>query len=274
VGEPIRAVERALDVLSCFRPGDLALSLTQIADQLTMPKSTVFRLLATLESKRYLHRNASTGLYHLGLRLIELGALASQDLDVHQWAQPYLERLAAEHGETVDLAVLDGANVIYLQVVESPQRVRLAAAVGQRLPAFCTASGKAFLAYLPFAQVAKLVAGSLVQYTEHTHTQPDDLAHDLQATRARGFAMSEQEYEKDINAVGAPVLNAQQFPILSLSITGPSFRLSRERMLALGPVIRATTETMALEAGMLALSAIASGTTSSGLTGRKQERYL
>ena len=274
MSEPIRAVERALDVLSCFKAGHPALSLTQIADQLAMSKSTVFRLLATLESKRYLHRDAGTGLYHLGLRLIEMGALASQDLDVHQWAQPYLQRLATEHGETVDLAILDKANVIYLQVVESPQRVKLAAAVGQHLPAFCTASGKAFLAYLPFAQVGKLVAGDLIRYTDYTHTQLDDLARDLQETRERGFAISEQEYEKDINAVAAPVLNAQQFPIMSLALTGPAFRLPRERMLALGPILRAATETMALEAGMLALSAIASTTTSSGPTGRNPERYL
>jgi IclR family transcriptional regulator, KDG regulon repressor len=274
VSEPIRAVERALDILSCFKSESQALSLTQIADQLHMSKSTVFRLLATLEGRRFLHRSAATGLYHLGLRLIELGNLASQDLDIHQWAQPYLQRLASEYGETVDLAILDGSSVIYLQVVESPQRVKLAAAVGQRLPAFCTASGKAFLAYFPFAQVAKLVAGSLVKYTDNSLNEPEDLAHDLQETRERGFAISEQEYEKDINAVGAPVLNAQHFPVMTLAIAGPSFRLPRERMLALGPALRATTDTMALEAGMTAFPAITSMATSSGIAGRNQERYL
>jgi IclR family KDG regulon transcriptional repressor len=268
VSEPVRAVERALDVLSCFKPGQQSLSLTRIAEQLQMPKSTTFRLLATLEAKRFVRRNSETGSYHLGIRLIEMGSLATQDLDLHQWAQPHLQRLAAEFGETVDLAILDGECVIYLQVVESPQRVKLAAAVGQRLPAFCTASGKALLAYLPFAQVTRLVAGSLKKYTDHTQASLEDLARGFQETRDRGFALSEQEYEKDINAVGAPVLSAQQHPILSLAIAGPSFRLPRERMLALGPALRATTETMAIEAGAITLSAISSMTTSSGPTGR------
>ena len=264
----IRSVERALHVLECFEAEQKALSLTQIADHLGMAKSTVFRLLATLENSRFVNRNDETGLYHLGTRLIHMGAVASQYGDVPQWAQPHLERLAAEYGETVDLAILDGANVMYIRVVESPQRVKLSAAVGQRLPAFCTASGKAFLAYMPEAQVASLLAGQLRQYTPATRTDFADLIRDLQQTRERGFAMSEQEYEKDINAVGAPVLNAQHVPVFAVAITGPSFRLPLERMLALGPALRAATATMALEAGMTILSAIAAKAANSGATGR------
>src|SRR5512136_2791587 len=113
-----------------------------------MNKSTVHRLLGTLESKHFIHRSKTTGLYHLSFRFVEMAALVLQDVDLQRWAQPYLERLVAECDETADLAVLDGAHVIYLQVVESPRPVKLAVAVGQRLPAFCTASGKAFLAYL------------------------------------------------------------------------------------------------------------------------------
>jgi IclR family KDG regulon transcriptional repressor len=267
----IRAVERALEVLSCFEVERQALSLTQIAERLHIPKSTVFRLLATLENQSFVQRQSETGLYHLGTRLIHLGAVASRTWDVGQWALPHLQRLAAEYGETVDLAILDGTSVVYLLVEESPQRVRLGAAVGQRLPAFCTASGKAFLAYLPAAQVAALTTSRLTQYTPTTRTDLDDLNHDLQETRERGFALSEQEYEKDINAVAAPVLNVQGLPVFTLAIAGPSFRLPRERMRALGPALRATTETMALEAGMTALSALSSKAASSGLAGKNQE---
>ena len=268
----VRAVERALEVLSCFELEHQALSLTQIAEHLRIPKSTVFRLLATLENKGFVQRQSKTGIYQLGSRLIHLGAVASRMWDVGQWALPHLQRLAAEHGETVDLAILDGTSVVYLLVVESPQRVKLSAAVGQRLPAWCTASGKAFLAYLPAAQVAALTAGGLAKFTPATRTDLDDLNRDLQETRERGFALSEQEYEKDINAVAAPVLNAQWLPVFAMAIAGPSFRLPRERMLALGPVIRAATETMALEAGMTALTALASKAAISGLAGRIQER--
>ncbi len=272
MSKSIRSVERALDVLACFEAQNRALSLTQIADQLRIPKSTVFRLLATLESKGFVRRSDETGQYRLGTHLIHMGALASQDWDTSRWAGPYLQRLAAEHGETVDLAILDGIDVIYLQVVESPQRVRLSAAVGQRLPAYCTASGKALLAFLPFAQVAPMLAGGLRRYTPATRIELDDLAHDLLETHERGFALSEQEYEKDIHAVAAPVLNAQRLPVFAVAIAGPSFRLPRGRMLALGAALRATAESMALEADVAALAAVAPRASHSGLAGRIQER--
>jgi len=158
-----------------------------------------------------------------------------------------MDGLAAEHRETVDLAILEGADVVYLQVVESPQRVKLAAAPGQRLPAFCTATGKAFLAYLPEEQVQDILKQGLVKYTEHTKIALPDLREDLRLTRERGFAISEQEYEDGINAVAAPILDVNNYSIAAIAVAGPSFRLSRERMLALGPAIRATADTIARE---------------------------
>jgi DNA-binding IclR family transcriptional regulator len=260
LSQPVRAVERALDILLCFNHDELALSLTQIADRVGMNKSTVHRLLGTLESKHFIHRSKTTGLYHLSFRFVEMASLVLQDVDLQRWAQPYLQRLSAECGETVDLAVLDGAHVIYLQVVESPQRVKLAVAVGQRLPAFCTASGKAFMAYLPDDQASKILGEGLIQYTDNTQVSLTDVYEDLRLTRERGFAISEQEYEKDINAVAAPILDANNHPIAVIAIAGPSFRLPRERMLMLGQSIRATTEAIAREIGLATLSAFVSNT--------------
>ena len=267
LSQPVRAVERALDILLCFRHDELALSLTQIAERVGMNKSTVHRLLGTLDNKRFVHRSKTTGLYHLSFRFVEMASLVLQDVDLQRWAQPYLQRLSAECGETVDLAVLDGAHVIYLQVVESPQRVKLAVAVGQRLPAFCTASGKAFMAYLPDDQVSKILGESLTQYTDNTRVSLTDIYKDLRITRERGFATSEQEYEKDIHAVAAPILDANNHPIAVIAIAGPSFRLPRERMLMLGQSIRATTEAIAREIGLATLSAFVSNTVAGGNAG-------
>ena len=198
-------------------------------------KSTVHRLLATLESRRFVNRNEGTGLYHLGLRFIEMASLVLKDVDLQRWARPYLQRLADECGETVDLAVLDGTHVVYLEVVESPQRVKIAAAVGQRLPAPCTASGKAFMAFLPDDHVAAIIDAGLTRHTEQTLVSPQDLYEDLRRTRERGFAISEQEYEKDINAVAAPILDASGYPVAAIAVVGPSYRLPHERMLANRP---------------------------------------
>jgi len=259
LSESVRAVDRALDLLLCFSQDEPELSLTRLAEQVSVPKSTAHRLLMTLENKRFVIRNKSTGMYQLGFRFLEM-AMLLREAKLERWAQPYLQALAAECGETVDLAVLDGVHVIYLKVVESSQRVKLAAAIGQRLPAFCTASGKAFLAYLPADQVEQILAGGLSQYTEHTKVSRAELEEDLRSTRERGFAMSEQEYEEDINAIAAPILNDEGYPLAVIAIAGPSFRLSRARMLELGQSILSTTGAIAHDVGRAALSAIVSKT--------------
>ncbi len=258
--ESVRAVERALDILLCFSEDGPDLSLTQIADRVRIHKSTVLRLLATLEAKRFVNRNEATGLYHLGLRFIEMASLVLKDVDVQRWARPYLQRLSEECGEAVDLAVLDGAQVVYLEVIESPQRVKIAAAVGQRLPAACTASGKSFMAFLPADDVEAIIRAGLTRYTEKTSVSPKHLREDLRRTRRRGFAISEQEYEKDINAVAAPILNGSGYPVAAISVVGPSYRLPRERMMQVGQQVLEATRAIAHDVGVNALSEIVSRT--------------
>jgi DNA-binding IclR family transcriptional regulator len=272
LSQSVRAVERALDILLCFTRDEPSCSLTQIAEKVCMSKSTVHRLLATLEGKRFINRDKSTGAYRLGFHLIEMASLV--DMDLQRWAQPYLQRISDECGETVDLAVLDGTTVVYLQVIESPQRVKLAVAVGQRLPAFCTASGKAILAYLPDDQVSKIIGDGLTRFTEYTPGSIAAVNEALRITRERGFGMSEQEYEKDINAVAAPILSDDNYPIAAIAVAGPSFRLTRERMLMMGQSLRATTDAISREVGLAALSTIVAKKATSGSAGKTEQRGL
>jgi DNA-binding IclR family transcriptional regulator len=123
-----------------------------------------------------------------------MASIVMQDVELHRWAQPYLQRLAKEYGETVDLSILDGAHVIYLEVIESPQRVKLAAAVGQRLPAFFTASGKALLAYLPEEQTQKIISENLAESPNNSASNLSEMMADLRLTAERGYAISEQDY--------------------------------------------------------------------------------
>jgi IclR family transcriptional regulator, KDG regulon repressor len=255
----VRAVDRALDVLLCFTTGETALSLSEIAQRVAIHKSTVHRLLATLEARRFLQRDRATGRYRLGFQLVELASLVLLDMDLVRWAGPHTQRLAVACGETVDLATLDGDQVVYLQVIESPQRLKIAAAVGQRLPACCTASGKALLAYLPEPQVAGILAAGLPRHTESTLASAADLRRDLAATRLRGFAISEQEFEPEINAVAAPILDGSAYPIGAIAIVGPSFRMPPERMHSLGREIVAATAAITREVGQAALSRLRPG---------------
>jgi IclR family transcriptional regulator, KDG regulon repressor len=256
LSQPVRAVDRALDILLCFTRDEPTRSLTQIAEAIHMSKTTVHRLLATLENKRFITRDNNTGLYRLGIRFVEMASIVMQDVELHRWAQPYLERLAKEYGETVDLSILDGSHVIYLEVIESPQRVKLAAAVGQRLPAFFTASGKALLAYLPEEQTQKIISENLAGSTNNNASSLSDMMADLRLTAQRGYAISEQEYEEEINAVAAPIFDRDKNPIASIAIVGPSFRLSKSRLPALGESLRQLTQVISNEVGIAALSAL------------------
>ncbi len=217
-----------------------------------MHKSTVHRVLATLENARFLEHDSATGNYRLGLRLLELASLVLEHVDLRRQAWPYLSRLAHESRETVDLGILDGTDVVYLEVIDSPQRVKLAVAPGQRLPACCTASGKAMLAFLPEQQVEQMLAQGLPRFTNHTIISPGDFLADLRATRERGFAMSREEYEEDIHAVAAPILSIRQEPLAVVALAGPAFRLSPERMLELGPHVRQCANEIAQAVGLTA----------------------
>jgi DNA-binding IclR family transcriptional regulator len=254
----VRSVDRALDILLCFTREDPVRSLTQIAESIHMSKTTVHRLLATLENKRFITRDNTTGFYRLGIRFIEMASLVLQDVELHRWAQPYLQRLSLEYGETVDLSILDGSHVIYLEVIESPQRVKLAAAVGQRLPAFFTASGKALLAYLPEEQAKKIISDNLAEASNNAPVAK--MMEDLRTTSERGYAISEQEYEEEINAVAAPIFDRDKNPIASIAIVGPSYRLSKDRLPALGESLRQMTQVISNEVGLVALSAIVTKT--------------
>jgi len=244
-----RTVDRALDILLCFSADEPNLPLTQISERVGMHKSTVYRLLATLESKRFVQRMDDAS-YRLGLGLVELGFSVLKSNDIHRQALPYMQRLATEYRENVDLGILDGDSVLYLQVIESPQRVKIASAPGQRLPVFCTATGKAFLAFLPDIEVQTILKSKRRKYTEHTPTSILEIHKQLQLTRERGFAVSEQEFEEGINAVAAPILDANQFPIAAMAIVGPAFRLSAERLLELGRPLRETTDALAQDIGL------------------------
>lgn len=147
---------------------------------------------------------------------------------------------------------LDDGDVVYLTMLESPQRVKLAAAVGQRLAAFATASGKAMLAYLPDETVRRILERGMPQYTLHTLRSPEAFFENMRQVREQGFAVSEQEFEEGINAVAAPILDLCDRPIAAVAVAGPAYRLTRERMIEIGPLLVTTVREIAQEVEMAA----------------------
>jgi len=122
------------------------------------------------------------------------------------------------------------------------------------LPAYCTATGKAFLAYLPQEEVREILGSRLARHTDYTLTDLSALEKDLEETRQRGFAISRQEYERDIHAVAAPILDVDGYPLVAIAVAGPAFRLPEERMLECGRAIQAVIRSVLIEVGQSALS--------------------
>jgi IclR family transcriptional regulator, KDG regulon repressor len=247
MSESIRAVERALAILLCFSQNTPELTLTQIADRVSLNKSTVHRLLGTLDRNRFIQRDPATGAYRPGIRLMQFAYLMVEQNDLRRYAAPFLHLLREQFRETVDLAILDNAEVVYLDVLESPQRVKLAAAIGQRLPAFCTATGKVLLAYMDDGTIQRIMDNGMPKHTDCTIISREAFLENLRAIRAKGFAISEQEYEEEINAVAAPILDQHGLPIAAVAIAGPAYRLTRERMSEIGPSVVAATRDISQE---------------------------
>jgi DNA-binding IclR family transcriptional regulator len=221
----VRAVERALDILLCFTEStDWAM--TEIADKVGLHKSTVHRMLATLENKGFVVRDKASDRYRLGMRLWELSAHLSGDNDPAVVWLPEMERLRDAVGETVSLYVRDGKERIRIQAVQSNQSVRRVAPVGVRLPLFIGAASKVLIAYADPAAREEIMNESewpLPVERERYSEQLGDV-------RRLGYATSVEERESGAAAVSAPILDRTGKLAAALSVSGPVSRFSPEQL--------------------------------------------
>ncbi len=222
----VRSVERALAILGCFGAEHPQLGISDIAEQLHLPRSTVHRILTTLEAWGYIQQDESSSKYQLGLKLFEMGTLVRATSSLRHAALPVLEQLVQETKEAALLTVYDNGDVLYLEVREYPQPVKIAANPGDRLPAYCTASGKALLSVLPPEEVERVLARPLIRRTPKTITDPDQLRHELALIRQRGYSISDEEHGVGVRGVAAPILTREGNGLGAVAIVGPVIRLS------------------------------------------------
>lgn len=229
----LSTVRNAARLLKVFRSRETDLGVSELSRRLGLGKSTVHRLCATLEHHGYLVRDPGTGRYRLSLRVFHIGSHALDALDLPARAMPALEALGAVTEETVHLAVLDGAEAIFIGKVESPRPLRLYSQVGRRCPAHCTAVGKVLLAYAGAGQRALVAARPLKRYTPKTITSTAALERELEEVRRRGYATDEEEFEDGIRCVAAPVRDYRGRVVAALSVSVPAGRLPRARAASL-----------------------------------------
>lgn len=202
------------------------------------PKATLYRILASVTAHGFVRLDPQSQGYTLGYRLLELAQNVWVAPDLAAVASVELQRLRDMTGETAYLAVPDDGMVLALGKFESPHDVRSAARLGVRKPLHCTSQGKAILAFLPEAEAeAMLGHESLERFTPQTITDRDTLMTQLRIVRARGYAIEDQEILSGNRCVGAPVLDSTGRPIAAISVAGPIYRLTSERVAQLGPEI-------------------------------------
>lgn len=228
----VRAVERALDILLCFtRDGDL--SLTEIAEQIGLHKSTVHRLLTTLEEKGFLIRNKATEKYRLGIRIWELSTHLPAFDEPATLLLPIMERLRDRFGETVSLYLRDGTERVRIQAVQSQQAIRRVAQIGARLPLSVGASSKVLAAYAPPEVQRALLEGAEWPVTVDRNVYVEQLK---EVTRS-GYATSLEEREPGAAAVAVPIVGRSGTVVAALSLSGPVSRLSQETLIDYAPVL-------------------------------------
>ncbi|MCR2804462.1 IclR family transcriptional regulator [Paenibacillus soyae] len=228
----VRAVDRALDILLCFTT-KTDWAMTEIAEHVGLHKSTVHRMLATLEEKGFIERDRSTDRYHLGLKVWELSANLSRTDDQATIWLPEMVRLRDLLGETVSIYVRDGAERIRMQAVQSNQPVRRVAPVGVRLPLYAGASSKVLIAYADPA-----VQESILQSIAWPPmVDLDQYRLQLQEVLTQGYATSFEEREEGAAALSSPIFDRSGTLAAALSVSGPASRLTMQTMRDYAPVM-------------------------------------
>jgi DNA-binding IclR family transcriptional regulator len=234
----VRAVERALQIMGCFDDEHPERGISEIAQAVNLHKATAYRIVTTLVNYGYLEWAADGQKYRLGLELTNLGFKVIHRMDLRHEALPHMKELVQEWDETCDLSIFDQGKVFYIEVLRGNHALTISAAVGQQLPAHCTASGKLFLAYLTEPELNAIFEQPLTKYTENTITSPEELRKQLDTFRNQGYAVDYEEYEVGICAMAAPIFNRGGKVIAAIGCPSPTSRMTSERIIEIAEAFK------------------------------------
>ncbi len=227
----IGSLQRAFDILDLFNNQTVELGITEIAKSLDLHKSTASGLVYTLEANNYLEQNPDNKRYRLGLKFVERSSIVLGQLEIRQVSAPYLNHLRDWSQESVNLAVRDWNEVIYIERILSNQNLAFRNEIGKRAYVHTAALGKAIISQLPYDEAHKILESyELRAMTEYTLVTVDAVMEDLKLTRERGFALDDQENELGGRCVSAPIFNHLGVAFAAVSISVPLPRIPPERI--------------------------------------------
>ena len=246
----IKSVVRTLtmvEALSNYRGGA---TITALAAELSLPKSSVFRMLNTLLEFGYVRQDPTTERYALGPRFLHLAASVEHGSDLRALAHPFLMELSEQTTETVHLALRVGDHMVYIDKVDSPRSVVMASRVGQQVPMHCSSLGKAYLSGMaPEERSAVVDSLSLERRTDRTLVSPEALLKDLETCARRGFAIDNVENEEGVRCVGAAIRGDRDAAVAALSVSAPAARFSLSAARKVGASCANTAAQISAELG-------------------------
>ncbi len=250
-GSSLRTVDRVLSVLEAIGNTANGLTLTEISSKVDLNKTTVSRLVVSLENRGYVRRDEDNLRYRLGMKILSLTGKFLQSLGFREVAVPYLREIQRLSGETANLAVVDGTDVVYLDRFESQHTVKASFRVGKRAPLSCTALGKAMLAYMDEGEVRRRLefGRGIVRSTEHSLASLEELLADLVLIRDKGASVDDEEHQIGVRCVGGPIFDVTGRVIAAISVSGPTSRISRERLPEVCVLVRGASQSISAELG-------------------------
>jgi IclR family KDG regulon transcriptional repressor len=242
---PVKSAIRTLEIIELLtRHGD-GLSFGEVQQHMGWPRSSVFNLLRTMVECGHLEFDDRDRKYRIGIRLWEAGQTYVRTRDLARLVEPYLQTACTALNETVQLAVLDGLDNVYVAKVEASHHLRLVSQVGGRLPAYTTGLGKALLAGLDDAELDERLSGVTLQaFTKATITDPARLRRELAKVRADGYATDRGEFSEGVFCVGVPVRDASGRVVAAMSASAPTVRVNDQLRVAM-------RETLTTQAALL-----------------------
>jgi IclR family transcriptional regulator, acetate operon repressor len=244
----IQSIERAAAVMRCFTESEPELGVTELSTRTGLHKSTVARILTTLQNEGFISQNSRTGKYRLGVGLISLAGVALGRVDIRSAAYDHLDSLVEVTQESVSVSIRDGAESMNVLSKPSPKPIRFDNWTGRRLPLHCSASGKVLLAGL-LPEERKPLIVRVRRYTDRTIVGVRDLEEVIAQVEHQGYALAENEFEQGFSAIAAPIFNHEGVVIGALSISGPSFRLDTPTLTSFLPALINTAAEISTELG-------------------------
>jgi DNA-binding IclR family transcriptional regulator len=236
----VPSVERALTIFEMLAASEKGLTLSDVARNLELPRSSTHYIMLTLQRRGYVLRNGERGRYRFTSRFFSLANTTLSGLSLRVQSRPYLRALMEKTGLTVHMALLEQNELVIIEKIEPPVPFQLATWVGKRMAMHCTGAGKALLAYVPEPILDQVIRHGLIRYNDNTIVSPRKLKEELAQVRKRGYAVDDEEETIGLRCVGAPVLGATESAVATISIAGTTDQITPENLTPMAEVLTQT----------------------------------